>query len=412
MRAIVLALVVACGAGCRATAAEQPALHEPSSPPSATGEGEPERGSEPSASSDDGPAPEIAGEETVEDDPEVEGELAAEAGETRPHPLDGWSSADIDRAVKSDLGKLGSISLGAPNAGLLLNGVQALETPYFKPVSPSGAFGTQETIDFLSAALAKVHREFPGTPPLALGHISAEHGGHLKPHVSHQAGRDVDIGFFYRSGSEWYRRGTADNLDLERNWAFVRALVTETDVDMILVDQSIQELLQKHARSIGEDAAWVDGLFHGARGQRAIVRHAPGHGTHFHVRFFNPLAQETARRAYKHLVAHGLVPPVQDYVRYRAKKGDTLGKLAKRFGTSVISIKQANALKKNLIREKQVYLIPSRDKRPRPPPPRLTFPTRRLPPAASARRSEPLDPTSAAAAAKSAPAASSSTAKP
>ncbi len=412
MRALLVALLVAFSAGCRATGAEPPAPQQPRSSPSPASAAEPGVAAEPGAEADEAPAAEASGEETVEDDPEEEGDATAESGETRPHPLDGWTDAEIDRAVKSDLGKLGSISLGAPNAGLLLNGVQAGETPFFKPVSPPGAFGTQETLDYLAAALKKVHEKFPDSPPLALGDISAAHGGHLKPHVSHQAGRDVDIGFFYRTRAEWYRRGNADNLDLERNWAFVRALVIETDVEMILLDNSIQDLLQKQARALGEDPAWIDSLFHGAPGQRAIVRHAPGHATHFHVRFYNPIAQETARRAYTHLVAHGLVPPMHDYVHYRAKKGDTLGKLAKRFGASVQSIKQANALKKNLIREKQVYLIPTRDKRPRPPPPRLTFPPRRLPPAAVAKRRDSADPAAAAAAAKSAPAPSGSTAKP
>ncbi len=183
--------------------------------------------------------------------------------------------------------------------------------------------------------------------------------------MSHQSGRDVDISFFYSSNAQWYRRGTAENLDRARNWAFVRALIIETDVEMILVDQSILNLLREYAATQGEDPAWLEGIFRGAGGQRAILRHAPGHATHFHIRFYNPIAQETGRRAYQHLVAHGLVPPVQDYIRYKAKKGDTLGKIAKRFGTSIPALKKANALRKSLIREKQVYLIPVKNSRPR-----------------------------------------------
>jgi murein endopeptidase len=319
--------------------------------------------------------------ETVEDDPEDE-EDAPVAGnsEARPHPLDGWSDARLGKAVAAELASLGSISLGQPSGGLLLNGVQATECEHYKPVAPAGAFGTEETLSYLRTAIARVHREFPGTEPLSLGHISGPRGGRLSPHVSHQSGRDVDISFFYSSNAQWYRRGTAENLDRARNWAFVRALVVETDVEMILVDQSILNLLYEFAKSKGEDAAWIESIFRGGGGQRAILRHAPGHATHFHIRFYNPIAQETGRRAYQHLVNHGLVPPVQDYVRYKAKKGDTLGKLAKRFGTSIPAIKQANALKKSLIREKRVYLIPVKNSRPRAPLARLSFPPRRLPP--------------------------------
>jgi penicillin-insensitive murein endopeptidase len=319
--------------------------------------------------------------ETVEDDPEDDQDApVAGTAEARPHPLDGWSDARLGKAVADELASLGSISLGQPSGGLLLNGIQATECEHYKPVAPGGAFGTEETLRYLGAAIARVHREFPGTEPLSLRHISGPRGGRLSPHVSHQSGRDVDISFFYSSNAQWYRRGTAENLDRARNWAFVRALIIETDVEMILVDQSILNLLYEYAKSKGEDAAWVESIFRGGGGQRAILRHAPGHATHFHIRFYNPIAQETGRRAYQHLVNHGLVPPVQDYIRYKAKKGDTLGKIAKRFGTSIPALKKANALKKSLIREKQVYLIPVKNSRPRAPLARLSFPPRRLPP--------------------------------
>ena len=138
------------------------------------------------------------------------------------------------------------MSLGSPNAGALLNGVQATETPLYKPLSPSGAWGTQETLDFLAVALGKVHEQFPGTGPLSLGDISGRSGGPSHPHVSHQSGRDVDIAYFYNDGAGWYARGTAKNLDLPRTWAFVRALIAETDVDLILIDHSIQVLSLIH----------------------------------------------------------------------------------------------------------------------------------------------------------------------
>ncbi len=369
---------------CQAAAPARPPRAAPGGPAAGPSESSSASAADAPASEERSPGEESAEPEpeTVEDDPEDVG-VNEESVQTRPHPLDGMSDEQLKKMVSEDPARLGSISLGAPSAGLLLNGVQALESPYLKPVNPGGAFGTQETLDFLTGALKRVHAEFPGTVPLSLGHISGPKGGRLKPHISHQSGRDVDISFFYRDGVQWYRRGSADNLDLPRNWAFVRALLIETDVEMILVDHSIQALLREYASSIGEDPVWLDGLFRGGAGLRPILRHAPGHATHFHIRFYNPIAQETARRAYRHLVSHGLVPKVLDYTNYRAKRGDTLGKLAKRFGTSVEALKRANGLKKSLIREKQVYLIPTGQSRPKPPPPRLSFPARRLPPRAA-----------------------------
>jgi hypothetical protein len=327
-------------------------------------------------------APEAAEVPEVEEpDDGAEDDPGTSAGEQRPHPLDGWSEERIGQAVQSDLGSLGSMAVGSPSAGLLVNGRAAEKCELFTPVSPGTAWATSETLTYLTAALRKVHDAMPGTPPLHLGDISAERGGPLAPHVSHQSGRDVDLGYFYLKNERWYRRGTAQNLDIAKNWAFVRALVTETDIELILIDHSIQALLRDHALKRGEDPRWVKSLFSGDGNDRPLIRHARGHATHLHVRFFNPVAQETARRSYAALVAKGIVPPVQSFLSHRARRGDTLGKISKKYGVSVPALRRANRLRNNKIRESRTYLIPIAHARPAPPPRQLAFPPRRLPPA-------------------------------
>lgn len=320
--------------------------------------------------------------EVIEDEAS-ETEATPEPGtEARAHPLDGWGAERIAHTVKQDLKALGSISVGQPNAGALLNGVQAEASPLLELVNAPNAYGTQETLDYLLAAIRSVHAAFPATPPLSLGHISAPRGGPLRPHLSHQSGRDVDLSFFYREGARWYTRASEKNLDLARTWALVKALVTETDVEMILVDRSIQPLLRREALSRGEDAEWLASIFEGSAGKlRPIVRHAPGHATHLHIRFFNPIAQETGRRTHPALVAAGLASELSTFVVHRARRGDTLGKLAKKYGVSVQAIQRANGLRNSRIRERRDYRIPVRA---RPAPlasSPLKFPARRLPPA-------------------------------
>jgi penicillin-insensitive murein endopeptidase len=315
------------------------------------------------------------------DDSGESAEPTAEDASARPHPLDGWSDARIADAVAHDLASLGPMSLGSPNAGALLNGVQATETPYYKPIVPSGAWATQETLDYLAAALSKVHQAFPDTRPLALGDISGKHGGPSSPHVSHQSGRDVDIAYFYGDSSSWYARGTAKNLDLGRDWAFVRALITETDVDLILIDHSIQVLLEDYAREHGEDPSWLAGIFRGVPGKlRPIIRHAPGHATHIHIRFFNPIAQETARRCHAQLLAAKLTSAPQSFISHKVKKNETLGMISRKYGVPVPKLRAANGLKSSLIREKTVLRVPVATRGPVAVGPRLRVPARRLPP--------------------------------
>jgi len=324
------------------------------------------------------------GEHESDDDERLDdGELAEPApGAPVPHPLDGWSEERIERAVTTDLAALGPMSVGTPNAGGLVNGVQAVASPLYSLVSPGSAWGTQETIDYLNLAVQAVHDQFPDTPALALGDIGARHGGPLRPHISHQAGRDLDLSFYYRDGTRWYARGTRDNLDFPRLWALVRALIEKTDIDLILLDHGLQEPLEEYALSIGEDPAWLGQIFQGKGALRAIIRHAPGHATHLHLRFWNPTAQETARRCYASLARHQLVRAPVQYTTHKVKKNETLGMIAKKYGSTVRAIREANGLRSNLIHEQAVYRIPLSGSGVRiPHTERVRIPARRPPPA-------------------------------
>ncbi|WP_437936745.1 LysM peptidoglycan-binding domain-containing protein [Sorangium sp. So ce341] len=311
---------------------------------------------------------------------------------TRAHsPLAAMTEAQIEELLAKDPAALGPMSVGATNAGALFNGVRMPESDRWELVDPGHAWGTRETIDALDRAIAEVHRQFPGSPKLYIGHISARDGGRLSPHKSHQAGRDVDISYFLDARHRWYQRATAANLDRERTWAFVRALITETDVELILIDSSVQRLLKEHALKIGEDKGWLDEVFqYGSRKPRPLIRHARGHANHIHIRFYSPVAQESAVRAYPLLVKRGAIKPTAQYVRHTAKKGQTLGSLARQYGTTVEAIKRANGLRSTAIQAKRVYNIPRPSSGPAAPPKHVVVPPRRLPPPRAAEASPPV----------------------
>lgn len=306
---------------------------------------------------------------TVADPPPPVGpqqsEQPIEASSPRPEPdaseadLPDVSAEQLEHCIVSAPDRLGSLSLGSPNNGALFNGVQLSNNQYFNVVDPGHAWGTEETLAYLEAALSVVHREFPGSAPLYVGHLSAEHGGRLSPHSSHQSGRDVDLGYFYSTPGSWYRRATPKTLDLPRTWAVVRALITESDVEMIFIDHRLSRAIRDYAAQQGEDPAWLETVFDGDRGLGPIVRHARGHTTHMHVRFHNPRAQRMARRAYPLLVKHELIDKIQVYRYHRVRKGETLGKLAKQYGTTVQAIKRANGLRSTVIQAKKSYKIPT-----------------------------------------------------
>jgi len=273
------------------------------------------------------------------------------------------SDDEIARRVAEDLSSLGAMSLGRPNAGAIINAVQMPEGENWELVTPYRSWATPETVGYLMAAIEKVNAQFPPSHKLYIGHLSREHGGPLRPHRSHQSGRDADISYYYRLDRNpgWYQRASAYTLDLPRTWALVRALVTKTDVEYLFIDRSVQRLLKKYALEIGEDRAWLDRIFQvGSREPEPLIRHAWGHVTHIHVRFHNPQAQQLGVRAYDALHAQRLIGSKFGYARYRAEGGETLAAMAKRYGTTDEIIARANGLRNIRLRAGRVYSSPYR----------------------------------------------------
>lgn len=331
-----------------------------------------------------------AGVELALDDADDEGDDAEEAGDGAIEDLRAATMAEAGilystefsddallKAWTEDPTQLGSISVGLVEAGRLINGVQMPSGDTWQVVDSQRAYGTQETIDFIQLAANQVREQFPDAPPLRINHIGAKNGGYLRPHQSHQAGRDVDLGFYYPAGEDPGRLSKRRELamDLPMNWALLKSIITGSDVQFVLVDKRIQARLYDFALKQGEDKAWLDKLFHGGWG--SLIRHARGHRDHFHVRYYSPRSQELGRRIQPLLAKQ----PEQNLVIHRVKKGDTLGALAMKYNSGVKLIQKANGMTSTALRVGRTLNVPLRGpctNCPLPPP--LSIPARCLPP--------------------------------
>ncbi len=304
---------------------------------------------------------------------------AARVGES-PAAMLTLSDEELFGRVEADPGSVGPLSIGAPGSGVLFNAVALPEDARWTIAPGDESWATTETIAAIEAGIAAVHELFPGSQPIRVGDISDADGGRLKRHETHQAGRDVDVGFYFKDGPRSTMVvGTATNLDLPRNWALLRAWLTRADVECILLDSRIQQLLYKYALSIGEDKAWLDRVFRFPRGLRtAPIFHVRNHRNHYHVRFYNPVAQEMGRRVHPMLVQLEIMKPPVYTVRHVVRPGQTLGHLADRYGTSVRAIMAANGLRTTQIRAGRSYRIPVKAAAPLPEP--VVVPPRLLPP--------------------------------
>jgi penicillin-insensitive murein endopeptidase len=173
-------------------------------------------------------------------------------------------------------------------------------------------YGTEELVGLVVRASRAVDRALPGGT-VAIGDLSRRSGGASVEHRSHQNGRDVDV-FYYAldaggrpvaPGESMLRYSAvgqavkwspahgflppatpvpAYHFDAARNWAFVRALLTDEDaeVEWIFIQHDLAALLLGAATAAGEDPALV--------ARAAYILHEPTdsepHDDHMHVRLY------------------------------------------------------------------------------------------------------------------------------
>lgn len=266
------------------------------------------------------------------------------------------TDAQLEQKFVSELDTLGSVSVGLAEAGRLMNGRQLEASEHVTVVDPANAWGTDETISYLNLVAEDVAAAVPGAAPLRVNHIGKKDGGYLRPHFSHQSGRDVDIGFYYPPGTDLrnLKSSRIATMDLEANWALVKALAAKADVQVVLLDRKVQAALYDYAAAKGEDRALLDALF--KNGGASKFQHARRHKDHFHVRFFSPRSQELGRRIQPLLAKR----PDENKLVHRVKSGETLGHIAMKYGSTVKLIQKASGLASTMLSIGRTLVVPLR----------------------------------------------------
>jgi len=155
------------------------------------------------------------------------------------------------------------------------------------------AWGTDETVALISWAALEMTRRYPGTVPMVVGDLSDEDGGRLRPHLSHQSGRDADVGYYFLGNKRvtHFRTATRKDLDAEKTWTLLELLIATGQVQYFFIDRRLHKPLFRHALAMGWTEVEARKLFEAPIGRAkrsGIIRHIPGHKHHFHVRFRCP----------------------------------------------------------------------------------------------------------------------------
>ncbi len=184
-------------------------------------------------------------------------------------------------------------SVGRANDGYLIGGVQLQSSDDdIIVLEPQFAYGTPELALAIEATATDMREAYPDTVPMVVGHLSRPKGGPLRPHKSHQSGRDFDVAFYAKDnrlirGFKDMRRG---DLDVPKTWFFIEALLENADVQYILMDWEVQRIMYEELKVF--ESEWkLRKLFQypQPRGHRkGIIRHAGGHANHLHIRIHCP----------------------------------------------------------------------------------------------------------------------------
>jgi len=197
--------------------------------------------------------------------------------------------------------KVRSTTKGRPQRGKLVNGEQLPPGPGYRRQSPRRAWGTNETITQILRVIAELRMRHPKIHDVLIGDISKKGGGKLLHHISHQSGRDVDIGFVFNhlppEGPTRFLRlkRNLKNIDYKASWTLIKALVGTSErtskVQHIFLSYPQQKIFYDWAKKQGVPERQLEYVFQYPRGRRALagkIRHVKGHTGHMHVRFKCP----------------------------------------------------------------------------------------------------------------------------
>lgn len=206
-----------------------------------------------------------------------------------------------------------STSIGGPDSGSIRGALALPESgPGFRSnerrPNATAFYGTVELIRALMRAAAVVDEELPGSE-VVINDIGLPEGGPIPHHGSHQAGRDVDVLFYYldRDDQPWPAKGVPLDprgrgwdfgdlsdprddvrvrVDAPRTWRFLQALL-EDDLagqgalfQRIFLAEHVRTLLLAEAERARAPRAVVDRF--------AMLTCQPGHphDDHLHFRTF------------------------------------------------------------------------------------------------------------------------------
>lgn len=162
-------------------------------------------------------------------------------------------------------------------------------------------YGTQDMLSML-IFIGQYNKDHMKSYVNNVGDISAQNGGTLKGHVSHQLGIDADISYYFddvkkTKGLDYAVSSSklVNGFMEEEQWALFKTLVGQGRVGRIFVHPVLKKALCSLASRNSEENV-DDPSSTAYQTLRLLDTSAPGHGNHFHLRIRCSEAQPRCRQ--------------------------------------------------------------------------------------------------------------------
>ncbi len=154
-------------------------------------------------------------------------------------------------------------------------------------------YGATDLVELLSIAARTFAEAYPYGERLQIGDMSQQNGGKIGHHDSHQNGLDVDLIYFRKNKTEQspdfeagfeesfvIKKKLSPNFDVNRNFRFIKLLVSSGRINRIFIDPVIKKTFCNYTKRTNEFKESIEVL--------RVLRPYPNHDDHMHVRLVCP----------------------------------------------------------------------------------------------------------------------------
>ena len=169
-------------------------------------------------------------------------------------------------------------SVGRPHRGRLADGIRLPDSDLYTIRFDRLAYGTTLAVRDIQRAIMGFRQETGFDGDISIGAMSRRTGRRLRPHRSHQSGRDADIRLPAMRDADGEPRLAPHEIDWYATWALMDAFVRTGEVQVIFIERKFFRRLKAAGLRLGATDERIATVF-------GFLRHSEGHVAHMHVRF-------------------------------------------------------------------------------------------------------------------------------